>query len=82
MFVPHLNYGIFKERDFEIADLLIDVSRRSGYPENVNIQWAKNSNENIVKLAKKIGSTGRVHKGITLSVQSMTEEVPTGPVPL
>ena len=72
IFLADANFGVFKPRDFEIADHLVQVSTKSGFPKNVNIQWAKNSNRDIVALAKQMGS---INKGMTLSVQSMSEEV-------
>ena len=74
VFFADANFGTFKSRDSDIADKLIATASTTGYPRTVNIQWAKNSNKNIVDLAKRIGS---VQKGITLSVQSMSNEVLT-----
>ena len=72
IFVADANFGIFKQRDDEIADHILEVVDRTGYPKTFCIQWAKNSNEDVVKMAKKLSS---VQKGLTVSVQSMTEEV-------
>ena len=72
IFIADANFGAFKKRDYAIADHMIDVRNRTGYPKNVNIQWAKNSNEDIVHLASRLGS---VQKGMTLSVQSMSDDV-------
>ena len=72
VFVGDANFGIFKERDGAIADHILDVVHRTGYPKNFCIQWTKNSNSDIVRMARKLSS---VQKGLTLSVQSMTEQV-------
>ena len=72
VFFADANFGIFKSRDSEIADNLIQVVKNTGYPRTINIQWAKNSNKDIVELASRVGF---IQKGITLSVQSMSENV-------
>jgi hypothetical protein len=72
IFMADANFGIFKQRDFEIAKHMADIRVRKGFPKNVNIQWAKNSNEHIVKIAGQFGS---LNKGMTLSVQSMSATV-------
>ena len=69
------NFGIFKDRDCEIANMLLQnshVCRPGSSLEYVNINYAKNSNENVFKLAKILQP---VSNGLTLSAQSMSPEV-------
>jgi hypothetical protein len=68
------NFGIHAERDNQTADWIIDVQRRTGYPETVNAQWFKNSKESVVQLAKKFIESG-LNRGVTMSVQSMNSDV-------
>jgi len=63
------NFGIFKERDLEIAKMIHNVSKKSNL-NGVSLQFTKNSTEHIFKIASEIKDIG---KGITLSVQSMNE---------
>lgn len=67
LFIADANFGIFKERDVEIAEL-IRVSADKGIIDAVNIQYAKNNTDHCFEIAKIIGPYNR---GITVSVQSM-----------
>jgi hypothetical protein len=64
------NFGIFKERDVEIAKIIKDVADHSRI-DAVNLQYAKNSTEIVFEIAKIIGNLSR---GITVSVQSMNPD--------
>lgn len=68
-FLADANFGIFKERDLEIAKLIRKTIDDSDL-ETVNIQYAKNSTDVVFEIAKTIGPYS---KGITVSVQSMSE---------
>jgi radical SAM superfamily enzyme YgiQ (UPF0313 family) len=70
IFVADANFGIFKDRDVEIAKLLRRTADR-GYLESVNVQYAKNSTEIVFEIAKILGNLTR---GITVSVQSMNDK--------
>lgn len=63
------NFGIFKERDLEIAKILREVADKSQV-ESINLQYAKNSTELVFEIGKIIGPYS---KGITISVQSMNQ---------
>ena len=64
------NFGIFKERDFEIATLVHKYGKL-GILKAFRTNYAKNSNELIFKIAKTLGEFAR---GVTLSVQSMHDK--------
>jgi len=64
------NFGIFKERDVEIAEHIVDVASQSKI-EAVNLQYAKNSTDVVYDIGKKLGNLGR---GITMSMQSMNPD--------
>ena len=68
------NFGIFKNRDDEIIDYLIDVKEKTGFPEAVNFNWQKNSTIKTISTVKKLADVG-FDRGFTLSVQSMSMEV-------
>lgn len=70
VFLADANFGIFKERDLAIAKLLhqhLDTSM----VDTVNAQFTKNSNSVVIEIAKALG---RLCRGITLSVQSMSDK--------
>jgi hypothetical protein len=70
IFVADANFGVFKERDVEIARLIRSVTDRSSI-DSVNVQYAKNSTEVVFTIAKILGDYSR---GVTVSVQSMHDE--------
>ena len=65
------NFGIFKQRDVEIAKIMRECFERSEYFEMANIQYYKNANDHILDIAQIIGP---YQKGLTVSVQSMHDE--------
>lgn len=69
IFNADANFGMFKERDLEIAKLFRDAANR-GKIEAINVQYSKNSTEVIFEIAQVLGDISR---GVTLSVQSMNE---------
>ena len=69
MICADANFGIFKERDVEIARIIKQVAEQSQV-DSVNLQYAKNSTDIVFEIAKIIGNLSR---GITVSVQSMND---------
>jgi len=69
IFNADANFGMFKERDLEIAKLFREAADE-GNLEAINIQYSKNSTEVIFEIAKILGDISR---GVTLSVQTMNE---------
>lgn len=70
LFCADANYGMFKERDLEIAHMIRRCADKGGTLEAVNLQYAKNSTEVIFEIARVMGP---LHKGLTVSVQSMND---------
>ena len=71
IFMADANFGIFKQRDVDLAKMMhkhLDDSRM----DKINVQFAKNSNDHVIEIGKALGRLG---KGITLSQQSMSENV-------
>ena len=67
------NFGIFKERDLEIAKMIRAAADEPGSRiESMNMNFTKNSSEIIFELARVLGSVLR--GGITLSMQSMNPD--------
>ena len=69
LFCADANFGIFKDRDIELAKIIRSVADRSRV-DSVNLQYAKNSTEVVFTIAQIIGQYSR---GVTVSVQSMSE---------
>ena len=71
VFIADANFGIFMDRDNEILNHAIALKKKKNYPEVLNATWYKNSNEEVVALAKKL-TDANLNRAITLSVQSMS----------
>jgi len=67
VFCADANFGIFKQRDLEIARVLKRVADQCAI-ETINLQYAKNSTEIVFEIAQILGEYSR---GVTVSVQSM-----------
>jgi hypothetical protein len=68
------NFGIFKERDYAIAQKLCQEKKTNGYPTNVGILYNKNSTKDVVSIIKLLAESS-ITKGMTVSFQSMNETV-------
>jgi len=68
------NFGIFKDRDEEIVDYIVELKEKNGYPEMFAAAWTKNSNESVLNLAEKLYNSNLL-RSLTFSVQSMSEAV-------
>ena len=67
--VADANFGIFHERDLEIASRISAIRAQTGYPRFMAMNWTKNSHERVVSIAERF-ATGGVPTSVTLSVQS------------
>lgn len=74
VFIADANFGIFPERDFEIARYANLMKQQFGAPETWNANWYKNSKENVLPIVAEFAK-GTKHRAFTLSVQSMDETV-------
>jgi tRNA A37 methylthiotransferase MiaB len=68
------NYGIFPDRDMLIAEKLAEQRRLKGYPRLFNTNWAKNQKQSVVDIISTL-IDGGFNAGLTLSLQSSTQEV-------
>lgn len=70
VYIADANFGIYKERDLEIARLLNIASQNSSI-DLIGVQAAKNNTE----IAFQIGQVlGEKYGGVTISVQSMNDK--------
>lgn len=67
------NFGMFS-RDLEITDKIVEAKKTTGYPIRFQTSYAKNSTKTVFDIGMKL-ETSRLNKGITLSFQSMSDEV-------
>lgn len=70
LYLTDANFGMFKERDLDIARKLSSIVENSCV-ESISIQYAKNSNEVVFEIAKLMGKRSR---GITVSLQSLNDQ--------
>ena len=68
------NFGIFKERDMAITDMLIATKQKYGFPEIFDTNWNKNNNQVTVEMASKLLNAGMMRR-FTASLQSMNPDV-------
>jgi hypothetical protein len=64
------NFGIFVERDSAIADKIVQVEGKYGYPKTHTMTWAKNQKPETLDIVKKLST-----KNLTVSAQSMSLDV-------
>lgn len=68
VFCADANFGIFKDRDLEIAKMIKRVGEQNKNLEIFNATFNKNNNEWSFKILEELGELNR---GFTVSVQSM-----------
>jgi len=68
------NFGIFKDRDLMITDMIVKTNKESGYPKGISVSYAKNSNDTVLEIVKRFIDVN-IQTGITLSLQTTTDEV-------
>lgn len=66
------NFGIVK-RDIEIAQWVVDVRKKNGYPNIFKPCYEKNSNDIVFEAGRILNAAG-ADKGITISYQTMCKE--------
>jgi len=66
------NFGMHR-RDIEIAKKLVEVKKKTGYPDKFRTCWGKNTSEQIYKIASLLHLHG-LEKGITLARQTNSKE--------
>jgi putative methyltransferase len=68
------NFGIFHDRDTEIAEWLVHCNEKYGNPQTFKVDWAKSKAMRLFSIAK-ILHDGGLHRGMTLAMQSFDGEV-------
>jgi radical SAM superfamily enzyme YgiQ (UPF0313 family) len=67
------NFGLFPEHLDQVR-YVTDLKKKTGYPDNFRIDWAKSKADKVIELAE-ILTNAKMMKGITIALQSMNPEV-------
>lgn len=67
------NFGMF-ERDELIANKLVELKESKGYPNRLQVSYAKNESDRVFRINKLLADHG-IGKGATLAMQSLEPEV-------
>jgi putative methyltransferase len=73
LFICDANFGILA-RDLEIASRLALANQKYGYPKQVRVNFAKESNDRVFQISRLLSDHDML-MGTTLSMQSMDMEV-------
>ena len=74
--MTNANFGMFAERDNLIADKILEIQEKYGFPYTFSTAWAKNQKKEVISIVKKlINSKASFNQGLTVSVQSLDENV-------
>jgi putative methyltransferase len=74
--ITDANFGMFPERDMEIACKLIEVRKKYSYPRTYTMTWAKNQKLAVIDIAAKFAEGGN-KAGMQISIQSLSDPVLT-----
>lgn len=67
------NFGMF-ERDELIAEKLVELKNTNGYPNRLQVSYAKNEMDRVFRINKLLADNG-IGKGATLAMQSLEPDV-------
>jgi putative methyltransferase len=73
LFICDANFGIL-ERDIELAEHIAATKIKYGFPQQVRVNFAKNSNEHVFRISKLFSDVDML-MGTTLSMQSVDMDV-------
>lgn len=73
--ITDANFGMFVERDNAVADKLLEVQNKYGYPYTFSVAWAKNQKAEVFDIVFKLIKSPKFNQGLTVSVQSMDLDV-------
>jgi len=68
------NFGIFKDRDMEITDMLIRTKKKYGFPVLFDTNWSKNATVQLVDMAVKLMESDMMRR-FTMALQSTNQDV-------
>jgi radical SAM superfamily enzyme YgiQ (UPF0313 family) len=72
--VADANFGIHKERDFDLLRHMVMQKEATGFPESYSFNWQKNSTDFTLQMVEFLTEHNSA-RGFTLSTQSMDDAV-------
>lgn len=73
VYLVDANFGMFP-RDEAIAQKIAELKQKSGYPNRLQVSYAKNEPDRVFRINKLLSEHG-IGKGATLALQSLNPEV-------
>ena len=73
VYLVDANFGMF-ERDEIIANKLVELKETKGYPNRLQVSYAKNEMDRVFRINKLLADHG-IGKGATLAMQSLEPQV-------
>jgi radical SAM superfamily enzyme YgiQ (UPF0313 family) len=70
VFCCDANFGIFKDRDLEITETVVNHKKELGYPRAFSVQNTKNATDTTFEIQKLLNDSG-LQKGVNLAFQSL-----------
>jgi hypothetical protein len=67
------NFGMFFDRDKEIAEFLVNCKIKTGFPKQYSTAWAKGKTLNSIEIMK-ILKKADLDRGVSMSFQSLNED--------
>ena len=67
------NFGMFLERDKQIAEFLVECKLKNGFPQQYSTAWAKGKTLNSIEIMK-ILKKADLDRGVSMAFQSLNEE--------
>ncbi len=71
MWIADANYGLY-DRDIEISQFIVDTKAKYGYPQEIVVNYTKNSTWRLVEIIKIFSEGGIIGQGI-ISIQTTDE---------
>lgn len=71
-FCADSNFGMF-ERDEEIAEYIVELNKKTGFPKVFRPCYEKNSAERVFRISKTLNSRG-LDKGATMAYQTLCDD--------
>jgi hypothetical protein len=72
MWIADANYGLY-DRDIDISQFIVDTKKEFGYPQEIVVNYTKNSTWRLVEIIKIFTAGGIIGQGI-ISIQTTDEE--------
>ena len=67
------NFGILFDTDYDLAEYVVKVKEKTGYPQAFRVTWAKGQADKVLKIAKLFEKYD-IQKGMTIALQSFNPD--------